>query len=290
MATRSRSSRASTVERVLAVGESQSAFRLTTYVNEVDELAQAYDGFLVHARGGTGGPLDDLGDPRRLREGPATPFRTDLRVPVVCVQSETDLITLDYRVARQGDEDRLVVWEMAGTSHADMYTFVAGFTDDGLQPVEQLAAGWRPSSQVLGMQLDAAVNAGPQHYVMNAATRALDAWVRDGTAPPAAPRLELDGDAFAVDEAGNARGGIRTPHVEVPVATLSGLGNGGGPLAFLVGSTVPFPHDGLVERYGTKGAFVERFTSSAQASVDAGFVLADDLDEMVAIAAINVDL
>ena len=278
------------VQRVLAAGESQSAFRLTTYVNEVDELAQRYDGFLVHARGGTGSPLDDLGDPRRLREGSPTPFRTDLRVPVICVQSETDLITLDYRVARQADEDRLVVWEMAGTSHADMYTLLAGFTDDGLQPIEQLAAGWRPSSEVLGMRFDAAINAGPQHYVMNAAARALDTWTRDGTAPPPAARLQLAGDGFELDGDGNALGGIRTPHVDVPVATLSGLGNGGGPLAFLLGSTIPFSHDALAARYGTKAAFVDRFAEAARATVDAGFVLAEDLDEMVAIAAINVDL
>ena len=41
------------VERVLAMGESQSAFRLSTYVNEVDAAAAVYDGFLVHARGGS---------------------------------------------------------------------------------------------------------------------------------------------------------------------------------------------------------------------------------------------
>ena len=36
-------------ERVLAIGESQSAFRLSTYVNAVAPTSSAYDGFLVHA-------------------------------------------------------------------------------------------------------------------------------------------------------------------------------------------------------------------------------------------------
>ena len=44
-------------ERVLAVGESQSAFALTTYVNGVQPLARAFDGFLVHSRGGAPAPL-----------------------------------------------------------------------------------------------------------------------------------------------------------------------------------------------------------------------------------------
>jgi len=38
---------------VIAVGESQSASFLTTYVNAVDPLAKLYDGFLIHSRFGT---------------------------------------------------------------------------------------------------------------------------------------------------------------------------------------------------------------------------------------------
>ena len=44
--------------RVLAVGESQSAMFLVTYVNAVDPDARAFDGFLIHGRGGMGAPLD----------------------------------------------------------------------------------------------------------------------------------------------------------------------------------------------------------------------------------------
>ena len=42
------------VERVIAVGESQSAFRLTTYANDIDPVDRSFDGYLVHARGGAG--------------------------------------------------------------------------------------------------------------------------------------------------------------------------------------------------------------------------------------------
>ena len=41
------------VQHVIATGESQSAFFLTSYVNAVHPLAQVYDGFLIHSRGGT---------------------------------------------------------------------------------------------------------------------------------------------------------------------------------------------------------------------------------------------
>ena len=45
---RSTGSRSSSV---LAVGESQSAFALTTYVNGVQPLTEQFDGFLIHSRG-----------------------------------------------------------------------------------------------------------------------------------------------------------------------------------------------------------------------------------------------
>jgi hypothetical protein len=278
------------VQRVLGVGESQSAFRLTTYVNRLDPLTEVFDGFLVHARGGAASELHDDVDPRRLREGAAVRFRDDLRVPVLVVEAETDLISLGYRDARQDDGDRLVVWEMAGTSHADVYTFAAGFVDDGLQPIEQLAASWRPPIELFGQALDLPVNAGPQHWIIDAAVRALGGWVAEGRRPAAAPRLELEGDGFRLDDLGNACGGIRTPHVDVPVSVLSGLGNGGTPMAFLTGSTRPFPRERLVELYGTRDAYVERFRAAAEATVGAGFFLADEVDEIVAIAAHNVDL
>ncbi len=280
------------VERVLGVGESQSAFRLTTYLNELDEQAAVYDGYLVHARGGTGAPLDDGQDPSRLREGPATLFREGLRVPVLCVEAETDLITLGYQAARQDDAEHLVVWEMAGTSHADVYTFAAGFMDDGLQPIEQLARSWRPSNELFGSTLDHPVNAGPQHFVLDAGVRALAAWVSGGDSarPAASPRLELAGYGFATDGLGNALGGIRTPHVDVPVAALSGLGNGGGAIAFLAGTTKPFPPEQVRDLYGTKAGYLERFSASAAEAAAAGFFLDDELDEIVGIAAENVEI
>ena len=62
------------VERVIAIGESQSAFRLTTYVNDIDPVAQVFDGFLVHARGGGGAALDDDQDAGSALSGSAVPF------------------------------------------------------------------------------------------------------------------------------------------------------------------------------------------------------------------------
>jgi hypothetical protein len=246
-----------------------------------------HDGFLVHARGGGAAPLDDGADPATALRGDPVVFRPDLRVPVLCVESETDLINLGYLAARQDDTESFVSWEMAGTAHADSYTFVAGAIDNGALPIDELARAWRPTSEIYGMVLEKPVNSGPQHYVMNAAVSQLDRWVRQGIRPAASPPLELRDGTFVTDEYGNARGGIRTPHVDVPTAVLSGLGNGGHPIAFLCGRTTPFDDATLRSLYSSGDDYIERFGAATAEAVDRGVVLADDASEMVAVAAFN---
>ncbi len=52
-----------TPKKVLAAGESQSASRLITYIDAVQPLAHAYDGFLVHSRRDGGAPLQGAAPP-----------------------------------------------------------------------------------------------------------------------------------------------------------------------------------------------------------------------------------
>jgi hypothetical protein len=274
-----------TVDRVLAVGESQSAFRLTTYVNDLDPLIRVHDGFLVHARGGSTAPLVDNPNTTSTLTGPPARFAGHLRVPVLCVESETDLLVLGYLSARQDDHESFVLWEIAGTAHADMYTFSAGLIDTGRLPTSRLATAWRPRDKVFDMALDHPVNSGPQHYVMNAAVHHLERWARDGTRPPAAPRLEIDHGQLVPDEVGNARGGVRTPHLDAPVAVLSGLGNSGHPISMVCGRTEPFGREALISLYGSRAGYLERFTEATRAAVAKGFVLEDDAAEIVALAA-----
>ena len=44
-------------QKVIAAGESQSAFAMVTYYNGVQPLTHAFDGFFVHSRGAAGLPL-----------------------------------------------------------------------------------------------------------------------------------------------------------------------------------------------------------------------------------------
>lgn len=289
-------------KRVLAIGESQSAAFLTTYVNAVDPLAKVYDGFLIHSRFGSSAALDGS----RMSGGPsAMPpdvrFRTDLRVPLLTVITETDILgarIAGYHAARQPDTNRLRVWEIAGTAHADNYMFGGAFIDSGLRPSAALARVFAPTTNSPGGKLDKPVNPGmAHHYVVEAALASLDRWVRTGAAPAHAPKLVLatGGTAgvtpsLATDAHGIALGGVRTPWVDVPTRRLTGYGNTNSFLGALVGVGEPFDKDTLAKLYpGGKDDYLKRFDASLSSAIRAGYILPEDRQEILDIAAINFD-
>ena len=251
----------------LATGESQSAVALTTYVNEVQPAAPLFDGFLVHSRAGAAAPLDPgralsmdevlRGDPVRIRD--------DLDVPALVVVTEGDLFDrIGFLPARQPDTDRLRLWEVAGSAHADRYV-VGEF------------------EELLGCAVP--VNRGQQRFVLRAALRHLDRWARGGDPPPAAPPLATATDGFAHDEVGNVRGGVRTPVVDAPVEVLSGRPWPGASVACrLFGSTTELTSDELVQRYRDRAGYLTAYERATDAAISSGFVLPEDREEVLADA------
>ena len=116
------------VRHLVALGASQSAARLGTYVNAIHPLSHAFDGYLLLIYFGAGSPLEvgelvlNLNDPELGREGNArlrlrgsNLIRDDLDVPVMIVNSELEAIAC--HPVRQPDTDRFRWWESAGTCH-----------------------------------------------------------------------------------------------------------------------------------------------------------------------------
>jgi hypothetical protein len=291
-------------ERLIAAGESQSAACLVTYINAIDPHARLFDGFFVHGRPGVGVSIDGvfisstrgeaMESTRRAISAKGERIRRDARVPVLVLQSETDVILLGGGLAEQPDSEHIRVWEMAGAAHADTYTISAGRHDDGTLNPERLAELLRPTSNLMIGNTDSPINAGPQqHYVSHAALAHLARWAAEGEPPPTAPRLDVDanGTEFRRDEHGLAVGGIRTPWVEVPTAFMSGLGQSGESFAMLFGRTDPFDDDTLSSLYpGGKEEYLKRFEVSLDDAIAAGFILDDDRAEILGVAASSYPL
>lgn len=253
------------VERVLAMGQSQSASMLHTYVTRAQTSANVIDGFLIHGGGS------------KTYEAPPA-------VPVLHLLSDAEAspespnTTQNYRL-----------WEVAGTSHSDFW--IGYYQEFGQGPRTLADAPKRPESQLETLNRTAgnygerihpmlltcilAGGAMPMHYAASTAIERLDTWARTGAAPPSGPRFEFAGEELARDEYGNARGGIRLPPIDVPVArylsTACPLG----------GLTVPFSEVELRALYPTHGDYYAKMTAATSSAENAGWLLPEDAADLL---------
>ncbi|MGO9856053.1 MAG: alpha/beta hydrolase domain-containing protein [Acidimicrobiales bacterium] len=268
------------VRRLIAEGASQSAARLATYLNAIQPETGSFDAFLLTMYFGGGAPLE-VGDAVMTVQaagggGPRIPeglhlLRDDLGRPVMVVNTECEAKAC-YRV-RQPDTDHYRYWEVAGASHVSLQGLVSsaprterdfGFSipiDDATKSVNQ-------------------VSVAP---VVDAALHHVNVWAQGGAAPPVQPRIEFSGDPPEIVRDGNgiARGGIRLPVVEVPIAHNSALQQSPDVFSRLVGYHEPFPPEKVRALYGTRAAYVERYEEAARAAVAASVILPRDVDAVV---------
>lgn len=280
--------------RLIAAGESQSAHHLMTYVNALAPLHAQFEGYFVHSRLSGSAPLQGSFFGDAIVDTPdIVRVRDDLGTPVMMLQTETDLFVLGSWPSNQQDSDFFRLWEVAGTAHADLYTFLDNRFDTGNDP--GVAAVAEVASPIPGIiECPVPVNAGPQHWVAKAAFAALNTWLVDGTPAPRADRLAVSGTppALELDALGNVPGGVRTPYVDAPIAVLSGEGQpqvdfdpDNRNFCFLSGTTDLFDAATLGSLYASNAAYIEALNASADAAVAAGFLVAEDAPLIKAHAA-----
>jgi hypothetical protein len=122
----------------------------------------------------------------------------------------------------------------------------------------------------------------PNRFVYNAAVDAIAKLSRTGRDPPHAPPVQVltvSPPSIARDQFGNGLGGIRLAEMEVPIA------HEGGETCFLGGTHVPFDTGTLNALYRNHGDYVSKVVHAANASVEAGFVLAEDAQATIDKAA-----
>ena len=247
------------LERRLAVGASQSASRLKTYINEVHREARLFDGF----------------GPQII--GSADVDRTV--APVVWVNSSAEATT-----AVPADSGLFRLWEIAGPGHtsygSDRYQdamlqyAVTGGRMGAYDPEDGLSWGYQ--TQPGSCQTSNYFVSG---YAWSAALVALDNWVKTGKAPEPQPRVARNADGSRkFDENGNILGGVRLPLIEAPIATYFAGGNpapttdpcglAGGAMA-LKGTTRVFDAATLKTLYPKPDSYLAKFDAALARALDA---------------------
>ncbi len=284
------------VERVIATGHSYGAAVLGTYINAVQPLEGAIDGFL---------PTDIAGAfPLNISEGIFTPpypdynkVRSDLyNAKVIRLNSEWSL--MDNAVpdlnnvpqqpflgvewgtrVRQPDSDSYRGYEYSAGAHVnrDHYTRVGYLGFNSFQETISFLA------------FDTCLTEGndgiASNQVHNAVLYQLNEWIRTGNPAPASVQMPIvvvdavNGYVdFERDAVGNPLGGIRPVAVDVPIARYDGRflsdPNTGGIFAacHFSGIKVALDQAKLDELYKNHGNYVSKVVSSARDLESTGFL------------------
>ncbi len=255
------------VQRVIAVGQSQSGTRVRDYLIEVQPQANVIDAFLVHA--------DGSGE----KQYPADPV-----VPMIQLLSEREAspdapnVTRNYRL-----------WEIAGAAHQDFWIGVHQVLGQSLRAEAHLQRAGTADADFHDYAGNYGVHYDPGQYIcivegtqfplrysVMAAIYHLDRWLRTGDAPPQGERYQFDESGnLARDEHGNALGGIRLPPIDVPVASYRS------DICNLGGITIPFGAQKLQRLYPTHADYYCQMQAATVASVADGYMLAIDGEDLM---------
>jgi len=259
------------VSRVYLTGDSQSGAFVLIYANAIHPFATLadgkpiYDGYLTSSASGPGVPVNQCapqagpGDPRLVMQPRG--------VPIIRLINQTDLGYLNRRPDSDEPPDLYRGYEIAGAAH--VHEWVLQWGADAQDVAKTGAAGFLSNAPCV--QHAAAGSQFPTQYVLDAAFANLELWSRKGIPPPRAAPLEIGDPAharatLALDEFGNARGGLRTPYVDVPLVRYAAYMDGPG-ICELWGYQTPLPPDTLHHLYRSASDYRAKVAAATRRAV-----------------------
>jgi hypothetical protein len=184
------------IRKMVLAGSSASAAVVVNYlpthmVQRLADMSPIYDGFMPTSNGANLRMVD---------------------VPMIQVPTMREVFQGNGPTRQDGDApgNQFRIYEFAGMAHIDSRDAAAYYPDPCKLPISRF----------------------PLAAYMSVALNHLWHWLDQGTVPPHADRYYVDfnadgdGSLLALDDAGNVKGGIRNPYVDVPAAKF-GVPNSG---------------------------------------------------------------
>ena len=187
-------------------------------------------------------------------------------------QTEVTMYAAQGNGYRRPDSDekgnRFRLYEVAGMPHNNSRDNPGFLNDPCTLPVTDFPAG---AFTALGL-----------NYLVE--------WIANGKVPPHAPPIDVDhdtngdGSLLALDQYGNAKGGVRNVFVDVPIATNGVLGKGKTAaqdrLCQLGGTKVPLPDETLRKLYKNSEDYHSRVNARLDALIKEGWFLTEYVDDV----------
>jgi hypothetical protein len=248
------------VKRATLMGTSASSATVRTYLGVHADMRMPdgkpiFDGYLLTSTlGNTPLPVVDV---------PMIQMPTQTEVTMYADQGNK------YR-RPDGDEpgNRFRLYEVAGMPHNNSRENPGFLNDPCTLPVTDFPAG---AFTALGLD----------HLID---------WIATGRVPPHAPPIAVDADTdgdgslLALDEYGNAKGGVRNVFVDVPIATNGVIGKGRTTaqdrLCLLAGTKVMLPEAKLKALYKNSAGYASRVNARLDALIKDGWFLPEYADDV----------
>jgi hypothetical protein len=241
-----------------------------------------YDGYLTSSASGVGLPMHQCAA-RIPRDDPR--LTTQPRgVPIIKIINQTDITFLNRRPDSDTPPDLYRSYELAGAAHVHDWVLHWGASDADIAKTG--ASGFLSNARC--KQHNETGNQLPTQYLLNGAFANLDRWSREGVPAPRAQPLQiadpLNGRAtLELDEFGNARGGVRTPYVDVPSVRYGVYMDGPG-ICELWGYQVPLDPAVLKRLYPARADYVSKVKAATQRALDERWVTREDAAAIVSEA------
>jgi hypothetical protein len=276
------------VQQVVMV--SHTGGDVATYVAGVSRLAQldsgkpVYDAFVMKSGSGVGA-MSNCGralppdDPRRLF--------TNLGVPVIVIKPQSD-VPSTRRPDSDGPQDMFRLYEIAGASHSDRWPYrflpinadlrkAVDLSNDTDRGVVTDLWPYAYGCDIAGINM----SEFPIGYLINGALVNLDRWLRHGVAPPKAERIATKASGEIVtDQYGNAVGGVRTPMVDVPIATYYGKTPGDFDTCNTIGYRVAWDWSRMEAVHGTYDNYARKVLASIDGLVRDRWITPADAERL----------
>ena len=275
------------VKYVFGTGESQTGFFLNTYADNFAEQATlangrpVFDGLVSVSGAGRPTPINQCAPALKQTDGRAQlPAR---HMPFVRIDSQGDIFQLGSYLWPQQESDKpdsgVRVYEIAGAPHGP--AFIVNYQPPAEEIVKAGKLLWDVPYAYGGVEPKA--NHLPRQYIEAAMFANMERWVTKGAVPPHGEKLHVqDGvgaqtslfgetihASFVKDAFGNVLGGVRSPYVDVPIATYaeSATLKPDHAYAWSFGHQDDFTSEALQKLYGVVGthqAYVEKITASVK--------------------------